>query len=121
MQQKMLHSQDVLQGLIDADFEQIQSAADSLLSKGIQESIQNVKERTDDETYEHFRLEYVRLSSQLISCAHDKNLPGATLYYQSLVQTCIACHQHLRLDSPKTVQSSRPERSPSMRRFAQAN
>ena len=32
------------------------TAADSLLSKGIQESIQNVKERTDDETYEHFRL-----------------------------------------------------------------
>ena len=98
MQQKMSHSEQVLQGLIDADFERIQSSADSLLSKGIQESIRNFPGRADDEAYEHFRLEYVRLSSRLVAASQQENLPGATLYYQTLVQTCIACHQHLRLD-----------------------
>jgi len=100
MQQKMRHSQRLLEGLVDQDFEEIQTSADSLLSKGIQDSIKQYPNRADDETYEHFRREYVIQSSKLVVCAKEENLPGATLYYQSLIQTCIACHQHLRDDKP---------------------
>lgn len=95
MQGKLSASGEVLEGLVNGDFEKIKHSADAL------KAIATVAPRqyTDiSKLYagEHLRKEFLRLSEQLGTMAENRNLEGAAYVHQNITATCIACHTQLR-------------------------
>ncbi len=95
MRAKLAESQDVLEGLLNHDFDRIKSSAHAL---GQLAELAPTRRGEDvgDRIYEHFHTEFVRLCNELESMADDNNLEGAAYVHQNLTATCIACHSHLR-------------------------
>lgn len=95
MQKKLLLSQEILKGLVMADFEAIEQASEKigLLSQHAQWHIVR-----NDPVYNHFTIEFQRIAKQLSLNAKQKNLDGAAYANDHLVATCIACHKHIRDD-----------------------
>ena len=59
-------------------------------------------ENREDEVYDHMKVEFLRLAGRLEQMAKDEKLEGAAFIYDKLNATCIACHQYLRDELPKT-------------------
>ncbi len=100
MQAKLTQSQRILEGLVISDFDQVQMASKKLMLNSLKSPQKAIGDEVDDKVYDHFATEFLRLSSKLGTMAEERNLEGATLTYQQLTATCIACHEHLR-DSSK--------------------
>lgn len=104
MHAKMLHSQRVLHGLVTQDFEQIEQGAESLRATSLLSPGPHSHDALDSELYEHFRLEFLRLSTKLGEMARDRNLEGAAFTYNCLTANCMACHQYLKEQEPQAAQ-----------------
>lgn len=103
MHAKMLHSQRVLHGVITQDFEQIERGADGLRATSLLSPGPHSHDALDSELYEHFRLEFLRLSTKLGEMARDRNLEGAAFTYNCLTANCMACHQYLKEQDPQVT------------------
>jgi hypothetical protein len=96
MHAKVVQSQRVLHGLVTQDFAQIEEGAEGLRATSLLSPGPHSPDALDDELYEHFRLEFLRLSTKLGEMARDENLEGAAFTYNNLTANCMACHQFLK-------------------------
>jgi hypothetical protein len=101
MQAKLEDAEKILAGLMTHDFEQIATSAESLKMMSLKPPKNWAKKADDDEVYEHFRMEFMRLSARLEEEARKKNLAGAAWFQQNLTATCIACHDYIRDENIK--------------------
>ncbi len=92
MRQKLQHSQKVLEGVAEADFDVIISNANDLIA------LSNLAEWRVLKTpmYELLSNEFRRSAENLVRTSKDKNLDGAALAYVDLTLTCVKCHKHIR-------------------------
>jgi len=98
MQAKLNHAQKALEGLVIHDFEMVRKAAAGLRNISLTPvpDLGKAGDRTDEQVYEHFRLDFARLAGRLELHA-ERREPEATAYvYQNLTDTCIACHDYIR-------------------------
>ncbi len=93
MRKKLVLSREILSGLVLADFEMIETAAEKIGALSQHAQWQIVR---DDPVYNHFTIEFQRIAKQLSLRAKQKNLDGAAYANDHLIATCIACHKHIR-------------------------
>ena len=98
MRVKLEHSQRVLEGLVTQDFAAIEKSADALseISLTPPPDLGKAGDKSDEQVYEHFRMEFARLTGQLKRHASRKNLEATAYVQQNLTATCIACHDYIR-------------------------
>lgn len=98
MQAKLVHSQKVLEGLVTQDFNAIEKAASALsrISLSPPPNLEKAGDKSDEQVYEHFRMEFARLAGQLEGHARRKELEATAYVQQNLTATCIACHDYIR-------------------------
>ena len=101
MQAKLADAQKVLAGLITQDFAEIETAAASLgrISLNPPPRLEKAGDDSDEQIYEHFRLEFARLAGDLERHARNKELEATAYVQQNMTATCIACHDYIR-DNP---------------------
>ncbi len=92
MRAKLASTQDVVEGLVQKDFQQISTAAAGLLSMCRGEEW----ESHPDPTYQAYRDQLQRQSKKLLDQAGVRNLDGATYAYLGVLSTCVDCHSHCR-------------------------
>lgn len=98
MQAKLVHSQKVLEGLVTQDFKSIEKAAAALskISLTPAPDLRKAGDKSDEQVYEHFRMEFARLAGQLEGHARREELEATAYVQQNLTATCIACHDYIR-------------------------
>ena len=98
MQAKLGHSQKVLEGLVTQDFKAIEKAAAALskISLSPPPDLTKAGDKSDEQVYEHFRMEFARLAGQLEGYARREELAATAYVQQNLTATCIACHDYIR-------------------------
>lgn len=98
MHAKLGHSQKVLEGLVTQDFKAIEKAAAALskISLTPPPDLTKAGDKTDEQVYEHFRMEFARLAGQLERHARREELAATAYVQQNLTATCIACHDYIR-------------------------
>ncbi|QDT30791.1 hypothetical protein [Thalassoglobus polymorphus] len=95
MQRKLVLSKEILNGLVLQDYDSIEKAAAEMKKVSLQSPQQIEGDRTENELYQHFRLEFLRINSLMEKMAQEKNLEGAAYAYQNLNANCLACHSYL--------------------------
>lgn len=98
MRAKLSWSQQILEGLVTEDFVALEQGAAALseISLSPPPSLAATGDRSDEEVYEHFRMEFARLSGQLQGHARRKELEASAWVMQNLTATCISCHDYIR-------------------------
>lgn len=98
MQAKLAHSQNILGGLVTQDFKAIEKAAAALskISLTPPPNLEKAGDKSDEQVYEHFRMEFARLAGQLEGHARREELEATAYVQQNLTATCIACHDYIR-------------------------
>ncbi|MCA9034703.1 MAG: hypothetical protein KDA91_06210 [Planctomycetaceae bacterium] len=96
MHAKLSHSHQILDGLVNHDFDSVELAAGDLKKMSLDPPDGWKRNDADGEVYEHFRMEFMRQAAQLERAAREKNLSGAAWYQQNLTATCIECHNYIR-------------------------
>lgn len=98
MHSKLLQSQRVMEGLVRRDFEAIEEAAGVLkrISLSPPPKLSAAGDKSDEQVYEHFRLEFARLAGQLERQARRREPEATAWVQQNLTATCIACHDYIR-------------------------
>lgn len=98
MQAKLIHSQKVMEGLVTQDFDMIEAAAGALseISLTPPPDLAKTGDKTDEQVYEHFRMEFARLAGQLKGHARREELEATAWVQQNMTATCIACHEYIR-------------------------
>jgi hypothetical protein len=92
MQQKLKHSQAVLEGLAMKDFKKISKSADELLFLTQEEEWKVL--RTPD--YVNYSNEFRRNVQALRKNAKDENLDACALSYVEMTLSCVRCHKYVR-------------------------
>lgn len=92
MQAKLDHSQDVLEGLVTEDFDQIAKAATEM--RTLSQAAEWQVLRTP--SYDLFSKEFQTACDQLEKSAKEKNTDGASLAWIKVTMTCLSCHKHIR-------------------------
>jgi hypothetical protein len=95
MSAKLTHSKDLLEGLVTRDFDKIEKAATAMKQVSLNGPTRVEGDQVEDELFGHFRLEFLRISTQLEEMAKKENLEGAAFAYQNLTAHCLACHSYL--------------------------
>lgn len=92
MRAKLVHSQNVLEGLTTEDFGKIAKSSQelSLLSLAAQWQVIQTPE------YVRRSAEFRREVEALKRAADEKNLDSATLAYLKVTMNCIECHKYVR-------------------------
>lgn len=91
MRVKLSSSEKVLEGIVTRDFKLIGEGAREM------EEMSQASEwpRAEDDTYEHYAVEFRRLCGKLFALAKEENLEGASFAYMQLTSSCITCHDHV--------------------------
>jgi len=92
MKQKLVHSQQLLEGVALADFAKIEKNADDLIILS-HKAAWRVLQTAD---YIRFSDEFRRGCEGIIKMAKQKNIDGASLAYVQVTLTCVNCHKHVR-------------------------
>jgi hypothetical protein len=92
MKQKLVHSQQLLEGIALADFAKIEKNADDLISLS-HKAAWRVLQTPD---YTRYSDEFRRGCDGIIKMAKQKNIDGASLAYVQVTLTCVNCHKHVR-------------------------
>jgi hypothetical protein len=92
MRQKLDHSQKVLEGLMNEDYDQI--AKNARLMRELSEDAQ--WRISPNISYIRLSTEFQGLADELARKAKDHNLDGATLAYVKLTMNCVECHRLVR-------------------------
>lgn len=99
MHEKSQQAQAILPALVMSDFDAIKEAAAKLKTISLQAPADIEGDDTENELYQHFRLEFLRVTSQLEKMASDENLEGTAYAYEKLTANCLACHSYLTSQS----------------------
>lgn len=97
MREKLDHAQRLLRGLAVQDFDDLAANSRRLNELG---RVGGWYSRQVPE-YELFLTEFRRAAERLTRAAGEKNIDGATLAYNQLTVSCVACHKYIRGDAPK--------------------
>lgn len=92
MRAKLVHSQDVLEGLTTEDFELIEKGAQGLALASLDSNWQVLQ--TED--YVRQSAEFRRACGTLSDAAKAKNLDGATVAWMDVTLKCVQCHKYVR-------------------------
>jgi hypothetical protein len=92
MVRKLTHSQSLLQGLTQQDYDRLIESSDALIQCR-EESTWRIDETDQYVFYSNAFLEQLE---SLKAAAKKKNIDAATLAYLDMTRTCIKCHQTLR-------------------------
>ncbi len=92
MQRKLLHTQGVLEGLVNEDYDAIVKNAQAVNLLTMEESW-NVLQT---EAYQQQSDEFRRIADDLTKAGRNHDLEDATLEYLSLTMKCIKCHKMMR-------------------------
>jgi hypothetical protein len=92
MQAKLAHAQAVLEGVVLADFAQIETNALALkqISRGGDWLVQ------ESAAYFEFSAGFRAVCDDLVTHARGQDLQAAAADYAKLATTCVACHGYLR-------------------------
>lgn len=105
MQQKLKHSQSIMEGLCIEDFEMIASNAKKLsaLSKAADWDAIKTPE------YAILSSEFRRVTDDMAKAAENENLDGATLAYVAMAVKCVNCHKYVRGVRVANAEPAMPE------------
>jgi hypothetical protein len=92
MRAKLLHSQNVLEGLTTEDYDLIEKGAQDLALASLDSNWQVLQ--TED--YVRQSAEFRRACGTLRDAAKSKNLDGATLAWMDVTLKCVQCHKYVR-------------------------
>jgi cytochrome c556 len=92
MQEKLKHSQKLLEGIAIADYDKVSRSAEELILLSKTEEWHVIK----TPKYEMHSNEFRRAAELVIQKAKAKNLDGVTLAYFELTMSCVRCHQYVR-------------------------
>ncbi len=92
MRAKLVHSQDVLEGLATEDFDLIEKGAQGLALASLDSNWQVLQ--TED--YVRQSAEFRRACGTLRDAAKAKNLDGATVAWMDVTLKCVQCHKYVR-------------------------
>ena len=92
MEKKLEYSQRIVRGLATEDFDEIGKAAKSMgalsqLERWVRGGVPDYRSQLTN---------FQSANQELIRCAGDKNLDGATLAYMQLTLSCVNCHKVVR-------------------------
>lgn len=92
MRKKLVHSQNVLEGLTMENWDQVTRHAQqlSLLSQAAAWQVLQTPEYAQRST------EFRRAADALTEAARKHNLDGATLAYLEVTSKCVSCHKYVR-------------------------
>src|SRR5947209_6212822 len=92
MHQKLVRSQDLLEGISVGDFDKIEKNADELLV------LSNKAEWMVLQTprYKMYSDDFRRAAEELGRNARKKNLDAASLSYVEMTLNCVRCHKYVR-------------------------
>jgi len=111
MRRKLDHSQKVLEGIVQEDFDLIQKNAKALSLLSQVAEWQNLP----SPEYKQHGAEFRRNADALAKAAADKNLDGAALKYVELTLNCVNCHKHVRTFRPEDPKKPFGEQKESLR------
>jgi hypothetical protein len=92
MQQKLKHSQKVLEAIAIGNFDGIAKHAEELINLS-KEAEWKVIKTPRFETYSN---DFQRNAEALVKGAKDKNIDAAALAYVDLTLNCVKCHKYVR-------------------------
>jgi hypothetical protein len=92
MKQKLVFSQNVLAGLTEGDFDKVSSNAKAM---NVLSYLEKWKQ-ADMEEYKRQLTYFDMANKELIRHAKQKNIDGATLWYNLLTTSCVQCHTIVR-------------------------
>jgi hypothetical protein len=95
MKQKLIASQNILEGLTRADYDMIEKNAAGMQIVAYLENWV----RADTPGYKGQLQAFEYANGAIVRAAHDKNLDGVTLAYTQLAISCVQCHKLVR-DKP---------------------
>src|SRR5208283_1558231 len=95
MRQKLEYSKNVLEGLSLEQYDLIERNAKALkvLSQAAEWEVPMIPNATD---YVAMTSEFQRYADELVRCAKQSNIDGATLAYVKLTMNCVQCHKLVR-------------------------
>ncbi len=92
MRAKLIHSQNVLEGLTTEDYDLIEKGAQDLSLASLDSNWQVLQ--TED--YVRQSAEFRRACDMLRDAAKEKNLDGAALAWMDVTLKCVQCHKYVR-------------------------
>lgn len=95
MRDKSKQAQSILPALVMGDFVSIKETATKLKAISLHAPDGIEGDETENDLYKHFRLEFLRVTSQLEKMAEQENLEGTAYAYEKLTANCLACHGYL--------------------------
>jgi len=95
MRQKLEYSKNVLEGLSLEQYDLIEKNAKALkvLSQAAEWEVPMIPNATE---YVAMTSEFQRYADELVRCAKQSNIDGATLAYVKLTMNCVQCHKFVR-------------------------
>jgi len=97
MRAKLDHSQRLLRGLAVQDFDGLAADSRRLAELG-RAGGWYVLQMPE---YDLFLTEFRRSAERLAKAAGEKNIDGATLAYNQMTVSCVACHKYIRGDATR--------------------
>jgi cytochrome c553 len=107
MQSKLEHAQKILRGLVVHDLEAVKESAEALKLMGLDPPRDWKHKPGDDEVYDHFRTEFMRLAARLEQEAAADRMAGAAWFQQQLTAACVTCHDYIRDEGHKAGGNAR--------------
>lgn len=92
MAQKLKHSQDLIAALAVEDFDRIADNARSLRKVDL-ETLWKVSPNLN---YVKYSAELAVIADEMVRCAKERDLNGATLAYVRMTINCVDCHKFVR-------------------------
>jgi hypothetical protein len=92
MTQKLVFSQNVLAGLTEGDFDKVSNNAKAM---NVLSYLEKWKQ-ADMEEYKRQLTYFDMANKELMRHAKEKNIDGATLWYNLLTTSCVQCHTIVR-------------------------
>lgn len=92
MQQKLKHSQKILEAIAVNDFDGLAKHADELIILSKEAEWKVLK----TQRYESYSNDFRRNAEALVQSAKEKNVDAAALAYVDLTLNCVKCHKHVR-------------------------
>jgi hypothetical protein len=107
MQAKLDHAQQILRGLVIDDLQAVKQSAEALKLMSLDPPRAWKHKPGDDEVYDHFRTEFMRLAARLEQEAGAERMAGAAWFQQQLTAACVTCHDYIRDKDQKAGGNSR--------------
>ncbi|MFM7059041.1 MAG: hypothetical protein ACKO2P_19195 [Planctomycetota bacterium] len=107
MQAKLDRAEQILRGVVVHDLVAVRESAEALKLMSLDPPRDWKHKPGDDEVYEHFRTEFMRLAARLEQEAAAERMAGVAWYQQQLTAACVTCHDYIRDDDGTSSEKDR--------------